>query len=167
MDHRARLLAQCRILVAASWLPFLVAACTLPSQPRMPVRPPHQNTTALGPHDRNDRSRSRPLPADEFMHSVAARDGALGWRQLCPQLQRVVTRDTMRAQAEGQKTAEAGHVAKIQVDFVGSRPLRPAEQIRFYMLTADMADGSAASRVYIVRTQGAGCVDGVQVDDLQ
>src|SRR5262245_33128094 len=164
MDDRARLRARCRLLIAASWLPVLMVGCGLPGQPGAALRPvAPERGSGLGGHSTG----SHPLPADEFMHSVAARDGALGWRQLCPQLQRMVTQETMRTQADGQRTAEAGRVARIRVDFVGSRTLRPAGQIRFYMLTADMADGSAASRVYIVRTRATGCVDGVQVDDLQ
>lgn len=164
MFHRAGLLARCATLIATSSLPLLVAGCALPSVPGAHVRPPpQQGTTALGAAGRAD---AAAVPADRFMHSVAVRDGALGWRQLCPQLQKVVTQDTMRSQADGQKAAEAGHVARIRVDFVGSRPLRPEGQVRFYMLTAVTADGSEATRLYIVRTLRAGCVDGVQVDDL-
>lgn len=159
------MLARCAVLVVASSLPLLAAGCAAPGLPGAQLgQHPQQGSATLGA---GARGTSRDLPADEFMRSVAARDGALGWRQLCPQLQRVVTQSMMRAQANGQKAAEAGRVARIRVDFVGSRPLGPQGQVRFYMLTADMRDGSAASRVYIVRTLAAGCVNDVQVDDLQ
>ncbi|HKF19567.1 MAG TPA: hypothetical protein VKF14_20580 [Candidatus Dormibacteraeota bacterium] len=112
-----------------------------------------------------DGSKSHPVQSDTFMRSIALRDGALGWRQLCPDLQKLVTENAMRVQADTQKAAEVGRIAKLGIDFVGSRSLRGGTQIRVYVLTADMTDGSAASRVYIVRSEPAGCVEDVQVED--
>lgn len=165
MCHPADWLPRFGTRLAAGLLPLVLAGCALPNQPGALVRPPTQHRTSppagggrVNPHD---------LPADEFMHSVALRDGALGWRQLCPPLQKAVTQEAMRSEADGQRAAEAGHVHRIRVDFVGSRPMPPEGQIRFYMLVAEMADGSAASRVYILRTQRAGCVADVVVEDVQ
>src|ERR1700730_15728663 len=75
--------------------------------------------------------------ADLFMHSVETGDGALGWRQLCPELQRNVSRDVLKAEANAQKAAEVGSVRRLRYDLVGTRPLKPAGQARVYLLTAD------------------------------
>ena len=149
-------------LIGACWL-GLATACTAPVQPSLPglSTPQHKVAAAAVGAD----STAHSLQADTFMRSVAMRDGALGWRQLCPDLQRVVTENAMRLQADSQKAAEVGRIARLAIDFVGGRTLNGGTQIRFYVLTADMTDGSAASRVYIVRSQPAGCVEAVQVED--
>jgi len=153
----------CLFLIGASVLGLAVASCAPPGRFDLPGRPsehPKVTVTAAG-----DGSKSHPVQSDTFMRSIALRDGALGWRQLCPDLQKLVTENAMRVQADTQKAAEVGRIAKLGIDFVGSRSLRGGTQIRVYVLTADMTDGSAASRVYIVRSEPAGCVEDVQVED--
>lgn len=152
----------CTRLLAVTLLSLAVAGCTSPGELNLFGRASdgHEKTSAGSPPS------APPQPPDLFMRSIASRDGALGWRQLCPDLQKLVTADAMSAQAAGQRAAEAGQVAKLSVDFVGSRSLRDGNKVRFYMLTAQMADGSAASRVYIVRTEAAGCVNDVRIEDM-
>lgn len=153
----------CLFLIGAGVLGLAVTSCAPPGQLDLPGRPSnHQRVTVTAA---GDASKSHSAQADTFMRSVALRDGALGWRQLCPDLQKLVTENAMRVQADTQKAAEVGRISKLGIDFVGSRSLRGGTQIRFYVLTADMTDGSAASRVYIVRSQAAGCVEDVQVED--
>jgi len=153
----------CLFLIGASVLGLAAAGCAPPGQFGLPERQSnHQKVTVTAA---GDSGKSRSAQADTFMRSVALRDGALGWRQLCPDLQKLVTESAMRTQAETQKAAEVGRIARFGIDYVGSRSLRGGTQIRFYVLTADMTDGSAASRVYIVRSQPAGCVEDVQVED--
>jgi len=154
---------RCLFLIGASVLGLTVAGCASPREFGLPGRPAnHQKVTVTTP---GDSGTPHSVQSDTFMRSVALRDGALGWRQLCPDLQKLVTENAMRVQADTQKAAEVGRIAKLGIDFVGSRSLRGGTQIRFYVLTADMTDGSAASRVYIVRSQPAGCVEDVQVED--
>jgi len=153
----------CLFLIGAGLLGLAVAGCAPPGQFGLPGRQSnHQKVTITAA---GDSGKSHSAQSVTFMRSVALRDGALGWRQLCPDLQKLVTENAMRVQAETQKAAEVGRIAKLGIDFVGSRSLRGGTQIRFYVLTADMTDGSAASRVYIVRSQAAGCVEDVQVED--
>jgi len=150
-------------LIGASLLGLAVTGCAPPWQLGLPHRSASQPRVAAAMAGAGSRARS--LQSDTFMRSVALRDGALGWRQLCPDLQRVVTENAMRNQAESQKAAEVGRVARLAIDFVGSRSLRSGTSIRFYVLTADLTDGSASSRVFIVRSRPAGCVEDVQVED--
>src|SRR5207237_7548199 len=104
--------------------------------------------------------------ADVFMHSVEIGDGALGWQQLCPDLQKNISRDTLKAEASAQKAAEAGNVRKLKAELVGASALKRAGQVRFYLLTADLNDGSEAFRSYVLRVQLDGCVYDVQSADI-
>jgi hypothetical protein len=120
------------------------------------------------------RQKSDPSPAsvpsvsraDLFMHSVEIGDGALGWQQLCPDLQKNISRDTLKAEANAQKAAEAGNVRRLRAELVGARALKRAGQVRFYLLTADLNDGSEAFRSYVLRVQLDGCVYDVQSADI-
>jgi hypothetical protein len=105
--------------------------------------------------------------ADAFMHSVEIRDGALGWRQLCPDLQAQVSQEALRSQANAQKAAESGKVRRLRFEFVGSRPVGSTGQVRFYLLTAEFRDGSEAFRTYVLSTQADGCVHDVQTAPVQ
>ena len=150
-------------LIGATLLGLTVSGCTQPWQIGLTERSAQRQKVVVATPGAGSKARS--LQSDTFMRSVALRDGELGWRQLCPDLQRVVTESAMRNQADSQKAAEVGRVARLGIDFVGSRSLRGGTSIRFYVLTADMTDGSASSRVFIVRSRPAGCVEDVQVED--
>src|SRR5215471_8523850 len=150
-------------VIGASLLGLAVSGCTPPWHLGLRERTAARQKVVVATPGAGSKARS--LQSDTFMRSVALRDGELGWRQLCPDLQRVVTESAMRNQADSQKAAEVGRVARLGIDFVGSRSLRSGTSIRFYLLTADMTDGSASSRVFIVRSRPAGCVEDVQVED--
>lgn len=163
MCRRTRRPIWCILLIGASLLGLTASGCTPPWHLVLRDRTaPGQKVVVATP---GAASKARSLQSDTFMRSVALRDGELGWRQLCPDLQGVVTESAMRNQADSQKAAEVGRVARLGIDFVGSRSLRSGTSIRFYVLTADMTDGSASSRVFIVRSRPAGCVEDVQVED--
>jgi hypothetical protein len=115
------------------------------------------------PHQRA----ARPAPADLFMRSVEVSDGALGWRQLCPDLQSQVPETAVRSAANAQKAAEAGRVRYLRSDLVGMRKLKSGEQLRLYLLTAELVGGAQASRVYVLHTRAGGCVHDVQTQDVQ
>ncbi len=100
------------------------------------------------------------------MHSVETGDGVLGWQQLCPELQKNVSREALKVEANAQKAAQVGNIRRIRYDLVGTRPLKPAGQVRFYLLTADLNDGSEAFRSYVLRVQLDGCVYDVQSVDI-
>jgi hypothetical protein len=101
------------------------------------------------------------------MHSVETRDGALGWRQLCPDLQSQVSQDALKTEANAQKAAEVGKVRHLRSDFVGGRALASGGQVRFYLMTADLTNGSEAFRGYVLRTQADGCVHDIQTTVVQ
>jgi hypothetical protein len=101
------------------------------------------------------------------MRSVEVRDGALGWRQLCPDLQNQIPETAVKSAANAQKAAEVGRVRSLRSDPVGMRKLRSGDQLRLYLLTADMVGGAQASRLYVLHTRADGCVHDVQSQDVQ
>ena len=105
------------------------------------------------------------VPADLFIQSVVNRDGSLGWRQLCPALQRQVTEQEVRQQADAQKAAEAGDGLRLKARFLRSEPRSEGGQARYYLLTAHRADGWVGQRTYIVQVGPSGCVQDVQNRD--
>ena len=161
MDCRTQRPTRAIWLIGAILLGLAVTGCAYP-RPGLPVQAAHHKIASAAGMG----SQAHSKPSDTFMRSVASRDGALGWRQLCPELQRIVTEKAMRNQADNQKAAELGRIARLGIDFVGSRSLRSGSEIRVYVVTASMTDGSALSRVYIVNArQPSGCVADVQVED--
>jgi hypothetical protein len=140
-----------RPAIALTAMLLCAAACTSSRQ------------QAADPSVSNVPSASR---ADLFMHSVEIGDGALGWQQLCPDLQKSVSREALKAEANAQKAAESGNVRRLRSELIGARVLKHAGQVRFYLLTADLSDGSEAFRSYVLRVQMDGCVYDVQSADV-
>ncbi|HLH63189.1 MAG TPA: hypothetical protein VKV20_16025 [Ktedonobacteraceae bacterium] len=103
-----------------------------------------------------------PTPADQFMQSVVERDGALGWRQLCPTLQAQLPLSTLTGQVEQERRAEAGEHLTFTLDYIGARAQPQGGQIRLYIITAHRPNGWVAQRTYIVYTQASGCVEDVK-----
>lgn len=107
-----------------------------------------------------------PARADLFMQSVATRDGALGWRQLCPALQARLPIDELTNQASEQKAADARQGITLTTKYLASQPQTKGGEMRFYLVTAKRPDGWQAQRIYIVQTQSSGCVNDVQNLDI-
>jgi hypothetical protein len=105
--------------------------------------------------------------ADLFMKSVEVRDGALGWRQLCPDLQSQIPESAVVSAARAQKAAEVGQVRSLRSELLGSRTLKSGEQLRLYLLTADLVGGTQVARLYVLHTQADGCVHAVQFQEVQ
>ncbi len=103
-----------------------------------------------------------PAPADLFMQSVATRDGALGWNQLCSTVQAQVPLALILEQTGAQRVADAGQGVTLTVDHVGDRPRPNGGQIRFYVAAAQRADGWVGQKTYVVKTQASGCVESVE-----
>ncbi len=101
----------------------------------------------------------RSLPANLFMQSIVTGDGELGWRQLCPSIQKQVPLDELRSQATAQHRAEQAAGITLNVDFVGARPQPQGGEVRIYLVTAHRSDGQAEQRTFIVRTRENGCVE--------
>jgi hypothetical protein len=102
------------------------------------------------------------LPADLFIRSVVTRDGALGWRQLCPSLQSQLSEEDVREAAAAQAASESGSGLELSSVFVAANPQPDGRQLRYYLLTARYKDGSTAERTYIVTTGPGGCVEDVK-----
>jgi hypothetical protein len=101
-------------------------------------------------------------PADRFMQSVVARDGELGWRQLCPALQGQLPLEQVRDQALAQRLAEAGRAPKLTVDPVGARARPTGGKLHIYVVTARHPDGHIEQKTYTVQTAESGCVEKVE-----
>jgi hypothetical protein len=106
-----------------------------------------------------------PPPADLFMESVVRRDGSLGWHQLCPGTQRQVSEESVRKVADAQRAAEAGEGLRLKAQPVRSVARPHGGETRYYMVTAQRADGWAGRRLYIVQTGPGGCVEDVENTD--
>jgi hypothetical protein len=144
--------------VARTALPAAVALLVLATACASPSLPYHKSSVHRGP---------APSRADLFMRSVEVRDGALGWHQLCPDLQSQIPESAVMSAASTQKAAEAGQVKSLRSEPLGTRNLKSGEQIRLYLLTAELAGGAQAMRLYVLHTRAGGCVHAVQTEDVQ
>lgn len=120
---------------------------------------PSEQPTHITQHRGVDTS---PLPADRFMQSIVSDDGALGWRQLCPSVQRQLPFDTVVKQADAQRMALAQQGVRLTMRFARVYPQRDGGVSREYMVTAHWPGGTTQTRTYIVLTQPGGCVEDVQ-----
>jgi hypothetical protein len=99
--------------------------------------------------------------ADVFMRSVISRDGALGWQQLCTDVQRRLSRDELRSQADAQRTSEESRGLRLSAVPVGVRPLSQGGEAHLYLVTAVGPSRQPEQRTYVVRTGPGGCVEDV------
>lgn len=118
-----------------------------------------EQSTHITQHSGVDTS---PLPADRFMQSIVIDDGALGWRQLCPSVQRQLPFDTVVKQADAQRMALAKQGVRLTMRFARVYPQRDGGVSREYMVTAHWPGGTTQTRTYLVLTQPSGCVEDVQ-----
>src|SRR3954453_23666768 len=61
-------------------------------------------------------------PADLFMQSIAAEDGALGWNQLCPALQVQLPREVLEQQTEKLRLNHLQTGVTLTIDHMGDWP---------------------------------------------
>lgn len=120
---------------------------------------PSEQSTHITQHSGIDTS---PQPADRFMQSIVSDDGALGWRQLCPSVQRQLPLDTVVKQANAQRMALAQQGVRLTVRFSRVYPQRDGGVSHEYVVTAHWPGGTTQTRTYIVLTQPPGCVEDVQ-----
>jgi hypothetical protein len=117
--------------------------------------------TASGGHSDTPRLTSL-QPADRFMQSIVTDDGALGWRQLCPNIQAQLPMDQLVQQANAQRAAAAQEGVRLTMQFVGTHRQQDGGVTRVYVVTAHWPDGTTQQRMYNVLTQSSGCVEDVQ-----
>ncbi|MBV9895495.1 MAG: hypothetical protein JO020_15130 [Chloroflexi bacterium] len=105
---------------------------------------------------------SEPTPADVFMQSVAAEDGALGWSQLCPTVQAQLPVDVLEQQTQQLRTSHAESGVTLTINHVGDWPRTSGGEIRVYVATEQAPDGSTGQKTYVLQTEASGCVESVQ-----
>jgi hypothetical protein len=101
------------------------------------------------------------LPADRFMQSIVVDDGALGWRQLCPEIQAALSQDEMTQQANAARAAAVQQGIHLTARFVSAHPRQGGGEQRLYLVTAHWTSGATQQRVFAIQTQASGCVDDV------
>jgi hypothetical protein len=146
------------------WLLWLLAPVLLVAAiPAILYMRSQGSAAASGQPARKVPTHSMPMqPADRFMQSIVAEDGALGWRQLCPNVQAQLPLDELVQQANEQRAALQQHSVRLSMQFVGSVPRQGGGSVRIYAVTAHWPDGSTQQRTYSVYTQLSGCVEDVQ-----
>jgi hypothetical protein len=100
-------------------------------------------------------------PADRFIESIVTDDGALGWQQLCPNLQAELPVGDLVQQANTQRTLMARQGIHLTVKFVGAIPQPGGGEVRNYAMTAHWPNGATQMRTFSVLTQSSGCVENV------
>jgi hypothetical protein len=105
---------------------------------------------------------TRSVPADLFVRSIVLDDGALGWHQLCPNVQAQVPLDSLVQQASAQRDAASKAGLTLTSSFLGAVPMASGGQLRVYVLTAHWSNGATELRTYSVSTQRSGCVADVK-----
>jgi hypothetical protein len=104
-------------------------------------------------------------PADAFMQSVVARDGALGWQQLCPGAQAALPLAVLVEETAAIRTAEAASGVSVSMRFVSAQPRPEGGERRVYVATARLPrdrDEQLIQKTFVVRTQASGCVEALE-----
>ncbi len=101
-------------------------------------------------------------PADRFMQSIVTEDGALGWQQLCPDIQAGLPLEVLVQQADAQRAAAKRQGVWLTMEFTGTHPQRGGGDIHVYRVTAHWPNGATQQRTFSVFTQPSGCVEDVQ-----
>lgn len=107
-----------------------------------------------------------PTHADLFMQSVVTEDGALGWNQLCPDVQAMLPQMVLIREANAQHAANLSQGVTLSMQSLAARSLVKGDRLYLYLITAHKRDGWEAQRVYMVRTRSSGCVEDVKYQDL-
>jgi len=100
-----------------------------------------------------------PPPADRFMQSIITDDGALGWRQLCPNVQAALPLDQLVQQADKARAEAARQGIRFTVGLMSAQPQQGGGEQRVYVVTAHWPNGAMQQRTFIVLTLPSGCVE--------
>lgn len=101
-------------------------------------------------------------PADQFMKSIVTGDGALGWHQLCPNIQAVLPEDVLVQQANTMHATAVREGVWPTIESLGTRT-QPGGVAHIYRLTAHWPNGATRQQTFSVLTQPSGCVEDVQL----
>jgi hypothetical protein len=107
-----------------------------------------------------------PTHAALFMQSVVTRDGALGWQQLCPDVQALLPQTVLVREANLQHAADLRQGVTLSMQPLATQSLEKGDKLYLYLVTAHKPDGWETQRVYIIRTRTSGCVKDVKYQDL-
>jgi hypothetical protein len=103
------------------------------------------------------------VPADLFIQSVTQDDGALGWHQLCPDLQAQLPESMLVQQANAQHAQMAQYGITLTSSLIGAEPRAAGGQMRQYLLIAHWPDRSTQQKTYTVFTEPSGCVADISI----
>jgi hypothetical protein len=106
-------------------------------------------------------------PADRFIQSVVTEDGALGWHQLCPDIQARLPMDTLVQQADTMRAAAAKEGAWLTAQPLGTHAQQGGVHVHVYRMTVHWPTGATRQWTYSVLTQPSGCVEDVQMGAVQ
>jgi hypothetical protein len=109
-----------------------------------------------------DSSSAAGSPADAFMQSVVARDGQLGWQQLCPTAQAELPLEVLVQETNALRAADALSGVSVSMQFVGAHPRAEGGERRFYLATAHRSGAEQIQKTFVVRTQANGCVEALE-----
>src|SRR5258708_8067201 len=118
------------------------------------------NASTSGTHGQTAQTQ----PADQFMHSLVTEDGALGWRQLCPNIQAQLPQDGLVPPANAMRPTAARAGVWLTVGSIGTHSQPDGEALHVYRVTMPCPTGTRQQRTYSVLTQSSGCVEDVQTE---
>jgi hypothetical protein len=97
------------------------------------------------------------------MTSVATRDGALGWQQLCPSARANLPLGELLQAADAGRYADASTGTQVSMQLISSLPRPEGGERRVYVATARQPGvEQVLQRTFVVRTQANGCVEGLE-----
>jgi hypothetical protein len=103
-----------------------------------------------------------PQPADTFMHSVAVRDGELGWAQLCPEAQLELPLEELVQHTTALRAADSAYQVNVTMEFVRAEPRPEGGERRFYLASARQFGALMVQQTFVVRTRASGCVEALE-----
>jgi hypothetical protein len=101
-------------------------------------------------------------PADWFLQSVVTGDGALGWHQLCPDIQAQLPEEVLVQQANTIHAAAAREGVWPTIKHMGTHMQPNGGVVYVYRVTAHWPNGATQQETFSVYTQPSGCVEDVQ-----
>jgi hypothetical protein len=96
------------------------------------------------------------------MQSLVTEDGALGWRQLCPNIQAQLPQDALVQQADAMRAAAVREGVWLTAQRVDTQSQPSGGEAHVYRVTMHWPNGATQQRTYSVLTQSSGCVEDVQ-----
>lgn len=93
-------------------------------------------------------------------------DGALGWNQLCPEVQALLPQIVLIREANEQHTIVLRQCVTMSVRPLATQGRAKEGKLYLCLVTVHTSIGWQAQRVYLVRSRRSGCVKDVTYQDL-